>query len=214
MKTRKNKINLDTLLNCFEFIVDKDFEFNFNRENLISYFYSFTVCKMFDKRQEVLDKLLLDLADENIIYFIKAVSTLSDSFLHEYCFWLVRHLINVKSGLSPITFQNFDFANIVRLNKGALSFDANKIYYQESNNNLSVDLSFLNKRLNLEPFFEVANCFHIGRILRRKTVENLVDDYPHYFQLILESNPALTLYAVRASVNGNFLISKNIVSFF
>ena len=47
-----------------------------------------------------------------------------------------------------------------------------------------------------------------------KSEDNLVNDYPHYYQMVLENDPELMLYAVRLTENGNFIFSKSIVSLF
>ena len=97
MKARKNKINLSDVIDCLEYLSGIDVEFEFNKSNLISYFYAFSICKINDKRREVLEKLLLDLDEENIIYFLKVCSNLNDEFLTSYSLWLVKFLINRRS---------------------------------------------------------------------------------------------------------------------
>jgi hypothetical protein len=221
LRAKKNKISLETIINCFEFFLNKKFEFNYNKDNLISYFHAFSLCQLNEKRKEVLDRLLQDLVDENIIYFLKVVNTIDDNFLHSYSFWLIRYLINRSEKLPEITFNGFNYANIVRISKGSIfTFDeTNIIYKSRIYSNLSTNLSFLRKyfeneyKAELEKYFIVNNYFNMGKVLRRKSVDNLMDDYPHYYQLVLENDPTMTLYAIRSSENANFILSRSIDDF-
>ncbi len=196
---------------------DNNFDFHFNKDNLISYFYAFSACRMIDKRNEVLEKLLQDLTDENIIYFLKVVSTLDDDYLNSYSFWLIRHLINKNEKLPSLEYYNFKFDNIAKLNTGTFTFDANRIIYNSNKfTNLGVNINFLKKHLSnyieeREKYFKCNEYFNLGRIVRKRSEENIMDDYPHYFQMVLENDPNIILFAKRPSENGNFIISRNIV---
>jgi hypothetical protein len=203
-------------MDCFEYIIDKKFVFNYNKDNIISYFYAFTVCKLFEKRSEVLERLLQDLSDENIIYFIKVVANLEDEFLNAYTFWLIRYIINKNEKLDIINYNSFKYDNIVNINNGYFTFDDAGIIYHSQKAVLSANVNFLKKyndNLNrdMTKYFMCNNYFNMGRVLRRKSDENLLNDYPHYYQLVLENDPSILMYAVRPSENANFLISKNIV---
>jgi hypothetical protein len=213
---------MESIINCLEKINNpKDYNFEYDKDNMISYFYAFTICKFYDKRKEVLDKLLQQLHDDNIIHFIKVVSTLTDDeFLISYCFWLIRYIINKNEKYDDIIYNGFVYENIVKINEGHFNFDEARIFYTNSykDMNLTANLNFLKsyneKYMNdLNRYFTVNNYFNMGRVLRRKTFDNfnLVDDYPHYYQLVLENEPTLLLYAMRKSENSNFIISKSIV---
>jgi hypothetical protein len=224
LRAKRNKIQLETVLDCLEFLINKNYEFHYNKENLISYFYAFSLCQLSDKRKEVLERLLQDLTDDNIVYFLKVVSTIDDEFLQSYSFWLLRYLINKSEKLGQISFNGYNYANIVKISNGsAFTFDDNRIIFnnfKKSILNVSANLNFLKNyydtkyRPDLDKYFKVNNHFNMGRVLRRKSDDSLVDDYPHYYQLILENDPSLLLYAMRSSENGNFIISKSIVRIF
>ena len=224
LKAKKNKIFLETIVNCFEYLLNKNFDFHFNKDNLISYFYAFSLCHLQDKKKEVLERLLLDLTDENLIYFIKVVSTLEDDFLHSYSFWLLRYLINKNDKFDLIKFNGYDYSSIVKTNSGVnFSFNdysviCKKLNYNNYTENLfSANLNFLKNyydtiyRPEVEKYLKVNNYFNMGKVLRRKSNDNLVDDYPHYYQLLLENDPSLLLYAIRHSENGSFILTKSIV---
>jgi hypothetical protein len=221
LRAKRNKILLETILNCFEYLINKNFEFNYNKENLISYFYAFSLCQLTHKRKEVLEKLLHDLIDDNIVYFLKVVSTIEDDFLQAYSFWLIRYLINKNEKLDMIKFNGYNFSNIVKISNGVtFNFDDNRIIfnnYKKGNFNVSANLNFLRKyyeniyKTDMERYFKVNDHFNMGKVIRRKSDDNMVDDYPHYYQLILENDPSIMLYAIRPSENGNFIISKSIV---
>lgn len=203
-------------------------DFVYNKENLISYFYAFTICKITEKRREVLEKLLLDLSEENIIYFLKVCANLDDEFLNSYSLWLVRFLLNKQENLPEIFFNGYNYNSIVKLEQGGFfKFDEKSIIYNsaQSENNfnsnrrknvlLAANLKFLEKayqnyHLETSKYYHINNCFNVGKILRRKS-DSLMDDYPHYYQMIVENEPNLFMYAVRMSENSNFIISKSIV---
>jgi hypothetical protein len=216
LKAKKNKISLECLIDCFEYIIDKSFQFHYNKDNIISYFYAFTVCQLMDKRAEVLERLLQDLTDENIIHFIKVVSNLEDEFLNAYTFWLIRYIINRNEKLQNINYNSFKYENIININNGYFSFDEAGILYHSHRAILSANINFLKKynetiKNDMSKYFMCNNYFNMGRVLRRKSDENLLNDYPHYYQLILENDPSMVIYAIRPSENGNFILSKNIV---
>jgi len=220
LNAKKNKIMLENILECFEYIMNKNFEFNYNKDNLISYFYAFSLCKLPEKRKEVLQHLLVDLSDENIVHFLKVVSTLNDEFLDSYSFWLVRYLVNKLFKLENIIFSGYNFSNVVKFNSRVdYAFDSQRIILTSDDNIISANLDFLNKfylekfRPQLDKLFKINNHFNMGRVIRRRS-DNLINDYPHYFQLVLENEPSLTLYGYRQSENSNFIISKSIVGIF
>jgi hypothetical protein len=219
LKARKNKIMLESIIDCFEYLMDKNFEFHFNKENLISYFYAFSLCKLADKRREVLERLLLDLSDDNIIYFLKVVANLDDNFLSSYSFWLLRYIINKNEKGDKINFNGYDFETIVKLSPGMYcTFESNRVLiksYKNSIKSLSANLNFLKNyyesfKKEIDVFYKTNNHFNMGRVLRRKSNDNFgLDDYPHYFQLLLENDPNIVLFAIRQSENSNFIISRS-----
>lgn len=164
----------------------------------------------------------MDLSEENIIYFIKVCSNLDDDFLNNYSFWLIKYLVNQKEDLPEIYFNGYNYSNIVKLEQGGFfRFDDKSIIYQpinfekKQNNLLVANIKFLEKTFKAyfndnQKFFEVNNCFNVGKIIRRKS-DSLIDNYPHYFQIIVENEPDLFLYAIRSSENSNFIISRSIV---
>jgi hypothetical protein len=169
-----------------------------------------------DKRSEVLDRLLQDLSDENIVYFIKVVSNLDDNFLNAYTYWLIRYIMNTNEKLPSITYNSFKYENIINTNNGYFTFDEAGIIYHATRSVLSANTNFLKKynetiNSDMSKYTTCNNYFNMGRVLRRKSDENLLNDYPHYYQLVLENDPSICMYAIRPSENGNFLISKNIV---
>jgi len=114
---------------------------------LISYFHAFSICKLLDKRQEVLEKLIKDLCDENVVYFIKVVSTLNDDFLYSYSYWLIRHVFLNLQKETSINFNGHLFNNIVKLREGNFSFDDRHIIYSHDIKKFTINanVSFLQK---------------------------------------------------------------------
>ena len=222
LRVRRNKINLETMLNCFEYFINKNVEFHYDKDNIISYFYAFSVCKIEEKKKEVLDRLLLDLNEENIIYFIKVISYLNDEFLNSYCFWLIRHLVNKNEKLDEICFDRYKFKTIVKLANGLITFDkkTKNIVYSDKNFSLSANLKFLMgfynnfRKTECEKYYKPNNYFNIGKIIRRKSDEKLIKDYPHYYQMKIENDPQLSFYAIRPGENSSFILSKNIVKIY
>jgi hypothetical protein len=129
-------------------------------------------------------------------------------------------LVNKYEKLHDLSFNNYNFSNIVKINTGNFTFDENRIIYQNSYKNLYLfaNVTFLKKyfenyHIEMAKYFKVNNSFNMGRVLRRKSEDNLMDDYPHYYQLLLENEPEIVLYAVRPSENASFVISRNIDDF-
>jgi hypothetical protein len=177
---------------------------------------------MNDKRREVLEKLLLDLSEENLIYFLKVCSNLNDDFLTSYSLWLVKFLINKQENLPEIFFNGYNYNNIVKFesNNCVFHFDEKSIFLnsellERGNYLLSANIKFLEKayfnyKKEMNKYFMANNCFNVGNIYRKKS-SSLLDDYPHYYQMKLENEPDLIIYAVRQSENSNFIISRSMV---
>jgi len=224
LKAKKNKISLENMIDCLDYLSGADVNFIYNKENIISYFYAFSICKIIEKRREVLEKLLLDLSEENIIYFLKVCANLDDEFLNSYSLWLVRFLFNKKENLPEIFFNGYNYSSIVKLEQGGFfKFDEKSIIYYPCHNEnnktksplLVANLKFLEKTyksyyMETSKYYQINNCFNVGKILRRRS-DSLMDDYPHYFQMVVENEPNLYMYAIRMSENSNFLISRSIV---
>lgn len=94
----------------------------------------------------------------------------------------------------------------------------NNCLFLDSKDSIDLDLKFLSylhadfcKKSSI--YHVENNYFNTGKVLRQKSKEGLIHDYPHYFQMILDNDPTLQLFAVRMSENGNFLLSKNINNF-
>ncbi len=172
-----------------------------------------------------MEKLLLDLSEENIIYFIKVCANLDDDFLNSYSLWLIKFLFNKQENLPEIYFNGYNYSSIVKFEQGGnFKFDDKSIIYQNSNLEkkrdylLAANLKYLEKNyknhLNeIRKYYEINNCFNVGKILRRKS-DNLIDDYPHYYQMTIENEPNLLIYAIRMTENSNFLISRSIVIYY
>lgn len=100
-----------------------------------------------DKRREVLERLIKDLSDENVVYFIKVVSTLNDDFLSSYSYWLIRHVFLNLQKETNINFNGYHFNNIVKIREGTFTFDDRHILYinDAKKFSLSSNISFLQK---------------------------------------------------------------------
>ena len=209
---------LESIVNCFEFIIDPKYTFHFTKENIISYFYAFTICKLNQKRNEVLEKLLKDLIDDNIIYFIKVISSLEDQFLFSYSYWLCTHiLLKITGQNEELKFKDYKYDEVVKISKeGKFYFDEQHLCFQDNKKNivLKTNICFLKNYYtkhiseSFNKYYAVNNYFNVGKIHRRKSEVNLTDDYPHYYQINLENDKDLILYAKRKSENSSFTISK------
>lgn len=131
------------------------------------------------------------------------------------------------------------FSNIIKtsdLFKKTFLFDEYHIIYKNSKNtevlhkalmgnnyfcelsNVKVNLQFLSnfltqiKKINVKYYIE-NNFFNTGKVYRKKNNDGIIDDYPHYYQMVLDNDTELKLYAIRASENSNFILSKNINNF-
>lgn len=224
LNSKENSITIDTILDCIEYIINPNYEIIYTKDNMISLFYAFSICKLEKKKNEVLDKIMFDLSDENIILFLQVIPSLKNESLNQYAYSLIKHLHSVNYGLGlEIKHMNQPFKDIIHINNnGKIVFDANRIYYSNKKKNilpntLYANLMFLQKYLDKnkekKKFFEINNYFNIGIIYRRKSEFGIMHDYPHYYQLSLENDSNINLYAIRESENSNFIISSDINDF-
>ena len=220
LESKGNFLSIETLIDCFELINDKDYEIVLNKNNIISYLYAFSITQLNNKKEELLNQFKNEIYDSNIIPFISAVSALKIEKFYSFIFFLVMHIINRINGLDAITCDKVNYDNIIKFSSSgsysSFSFDKNRIKY---NTNLSANLKFLQsyyestilQRKN--KFYEINNYFNIGKVYRRKNNEGLLSDYPHFYQLSLENDTDINFFAMRESENSNFLISMSIDDF-
>ena len=233
LQSKQNIITIDSLIDCLELINDPSYDILYTKDNMISYLFAFTICEMNDKKNDLLNKLLYELGESGITYFIQIISTLNETKLKNYVYYLIKHIINKMNGFSGIKYETYDYDNIVQFSISSylninlnpfsnppFTFEDNKIVYNTGNGLTKANLNFIqgiNEKLNesLLKFYTYNNYFNTGKILRRKSDESLLtgDDYPHYYELTLENDESITLFAIRESENSNFIISTNINDF-
>ena len=213
-----NNITLSSLLDCLELINDPTYEIYFTKQNLISYLYAFTICKLTSYKDNILSKLRCDLDNEMILPFTQAISSLKLVDHYSFIYFLLKHIINIQNGYNGITYNNVNYSDVFK-NKSTkfskIKFDSqthSKIIY---NNTQCVNISFLNEyhsqfhKKKYLPFTTINNYFNVGKITRIKSDENLLDDYPHYYQMQLENDVNINIYAMRESENAKFIFSSN-----
>jgi hypothetical protein len=159
--------------------------------------------------------------------------------LHKLVFWLINNLVTKKFNITLINNDNDGIVDEIE-NKNCFSLKMiNKIYYdkkflsnisfkkndklifcenQDLKDSIELDLQFLSyikhEMLKKSSIYHIENnYFNTGKVHRRKSKEGLTNDYPHYFQMILDNDPNLQLFAVRISENSNFILSKNANNF-
>ena len=159
------------------------------------------------------------------------------TFLLIYSYWLVNFLIVKINGFKPYDINMFkydiyNFNSIVKYGSSSyLSFlnleshihieNNNLVYKQKTTsqtNNFTCSLNMLNEvklliRKNYLKYFVENEYFNTGKVKRWKTDENLINDYPHLYQMTLDNDPELCLFAIRESENSNFIFSKNSKNF-
>lgn len=182
------------------------------------------------------NKTISDGLNGNILYDDKKFSIY---FLMTYSYWLTNYLILKISNigvynLDKVKFDNYYFNKIVKFDSASFMnlFRVNNLLNIEKDNltfnqysdvNQNDDRNIKNIIIPLKIYKQVRESlyskylkyyreneyFNTGKIRRWKTEDNLIDDYPHYFSMILDNDPDNQLYAMRASENGNFIISKD-----
>eukprot|EP00340_Litonotus_pictus_P006496 CAMPEP_0170522974 /NCGR_PEP_ID=MMETSP0209-20121228/8359_1 /TAXON_ID=665100 ORGANISM="Litonotus pictus, Strain P1" /NCGR_SAMPLE_ID=MMETSP0209 /ASSEMBLY_ACC=CAM_ASM_000301 /LENGTH=546 /DNA_ID=CAMNT_0010810749 /DNA_START=1 /DNA_END=1638 /DNA_ORIENTATION=+ len=163
-----------------------------------------------------------------------------DSNLMELSFFVNNPNYLKHGGESELKIFSRKFSEIVKLDRSFstnIEFSGDNLVYKKSkkeellgeaqqgnsyafedSSSLYASLKFLsiyNKNLTKKnlSYFTENNYFNTGKIHRRKSEEGIIHDYPHYFQMVLDNDPDLDLFAVRLSENGNFLLSRNIENF-
>ena len=227
-QAKPGMISIDHMINCFEYFNDSNFDFCFNKDNLIPYLIAFTICDLKTLRITILDKILYDLDEENIPLIIQTINSLNENKLKEYCFYLIKSIINKNYHLSGIKYDTYSFDDIIHyktnltnlipnpISTTNFSFEQNKLIYSGENQTSKTNILFL-KEINdniynkLKKFYEPNNYFNTGKVIKKKSEESLItsSDYPHYYHMILENDTNLNLYAIRESENSNFIISCN-----
>ena len=225
-------LTIDSLIDCLKHIENpKENNLNLIHSNLISYILSTTIFELFNIREEILNILIKDLNENEIIILFEIANIIKNfNNLNEFCFYLIKYFINKQNNLESFLYKNINFEksiffiernNFFSFNNNffPFEFDINKneiIYTNINNIKLKVSLNFLNNfweenLKNFNKFYSTNNNFNIGKIIRRKSPIDIINesDFPHYFTLNLENDKNFNLYAIKKDENSNFLISFN-----
>ena len=156
LQSKQNVITIDSLIDCLELINDSSYDILYTKENMISYLFAFTICEMKEKKNEVLNKLLYELGENGITFFIQVISTLNEEKLRMYVYYLVKHIINKMNGYKGIKYDSYNFDDIVQftmisylnmnlnpLANPPFTFEDNKIVYNSGNGLTKANLKFI-----------------------------------------------------------------------
>lgn len=221
LESKSNFLSIDSLIDCFEIINEPNYDIAINQSNIISYLYAFSITKLENNKLELLNKFKSEVDEINIIPLIQAISSLKQETFYPFIYYLLKHIINKQNNIEGIKFEKIDYDNITKIvsSYNKFSFDEKRIIYKNLNGNLlASNLSFLkefhnNLQKKKSKFYEVNNYFNIGKVFRRKNNDGLLSDYPHYYELTVENDADIRLYALREAENSNFIISTNIDDF-
>jgi dTDP-4-dehydrorhamnose 3,5-epimerase-like enzyme len=127
--------------------------------------------------------------------------------------------VNKNEKLDELCYNGYEFDSIVKLANGQITFDkkTKNIVYSDKKFSLFANLKFLSgfynnfRKTECEKYYKPNNYFNIGKIIRRKSDEKMIYDYPHYYQMKIENDPELPFYAIRPGENSSFILSKSIV---
>lgn len=167
---------------------------------------------------------------------------LSLDYLLTYTYWLASYLV-VKTNniavidISTIKFDKYCFDSIIKFNAGRLitftqssiSIEKDELIYKvnpkekESNGILSLNTIkcslLMLKQVKLkykevmQYYYKENEYFNTGRVTRTRSSEGIINDYPHYYQLKLDNDPDLQMFAVRLNENSNFILSRSKANF-
>ena len=177
LQSKQNIITIDSLIDCLELINDPSYDILYTKDNMISYLFAFTICEMNDKKNDLLNKLLYELGESGITYFIQIISTLNETKLKNYVYYLIKHIINKMNGFSGIKYETYDYDNIVQFSISSylninlnpfsnppFTFEDNKIVYNTGNgltkaniDSLAVAFDKLYARLRMQEAVNVRD---------------------------------------------------------
>ncbi len=227
-KSYSKYLTIDSLIDCLKHIENpNENKLILIRSNLISYILSTTIFELFNIREEILNILIKEI-NENEIIIIFEIANIIKNFnnLNEFCFYLIKYFINKQNNLEGFLYKNINFEKSIFFferknffNFFPFEFDINNneiIYTNINNIKLKVSLNFLNNfweenLKNFNKFYSINNNFNIGKIIRRKSPIDIINesDFPHYYSLTLENEKDFKLFAIKKDENSNFLISFN-----
>jgi len=240
LTVKKDIITIEIMIDCLEYIKDFNHKLNITKQNIINYLYATTICNLLDKRQEILKTLIHDLDENLIIPLFKVAIKINDESLNEYCYYLLKYLINKMFNFTNFIIQDYDFEECIHfhneydkntilgelnnynpLKKFCFYFEENHLIYNNNNGLIQkVKLDFLIKEKEkynskLDKYYKYNNYFNMGKVLRMRSDEDFFtdSDYPHLYQLSLENDKELKLFACRESENSNFLLSADVNDF-
>ena len=221
-------LTIDSLIDCLKHIENpNENKLILIRSNLISYILSTTIFELFNIREEILNILIKEINENEIIILFEIANIIKNfNNLNEFCFYLIKYFINKQNNLEGFLYKNINFEKSIFFferknffNFFPFEFDINNneiIYTNINNIKLKVSLNFLNNfweenLKNFNKFYSINNNFNIGKIIRRKSPIDIINesDFPHYYSLTLENEKDFKLFAIKKDENSNFLISFN-----
>ena len=227
-KSYSKYLTIDSLIDCLKHIENpNENKLILIRSNLISYILSTTIFELFNIREEILNILIKEINENEIIILFEIANIIKNfNNLNEFCFYLIKYFINKQNNLEGFLYKNINFEKSIFFferknffNFFPFEFDINNneiIYTNINNIKLKVSLNFLNNfweenLKNFNKFYSINNNFNIGKIIRRKSPIDIINesDFPHYYSLTLENEKDFKLFAIKKDENSNFLISFN-----
>ena len=201
-KSYSKYLTIDSLIDCLKHIENpNENKLILIRSNLISYILSTTIFELFDIREEILNILIKEINENEIIILFEIANIIKNfNNLNEFCFYLIKYFINKQNNLEGFLYKNINFEKSIFFferknffNFFPFEFDINNneiIYTNINNIKLKVSLNFLNNfweenLKNFNKFYSINNNFNIGKIIRRKSPIDIINesDFPHYYSL-------------------------------
>ncbi|CAI2374044.1 unnamed protein product [Moneuplotes crassus] len=168
-----------------------------------------------EKKKKLTEFIQAGISHKNIFNYLLCIADyikagLQDAYLEEikYCYWVIVYILFRKySKVSPIlTEEKFS-----KINVNDYTFECYELYYSKSPESVNLGL-FLNVSLIIcddkNKCFKTNMNFYPCKVDRKKSIQGVLSDYPHYYEIHCEDPTHQSLYAMRGSVNGKFIISN------
>ena len=185
---------------------------------MISFYYSFGLFDLLDQQKAVFSKISHNLTTDNLTFILRLAATLSDNETIDFCYWLIKHIVNVKQGIEGISWKDNKIETLLKCDLNSISIGDDEIRIKRGSSEICKKLNFLYETelqaiSKNERFFTVDNVFYIGKVKRTKNESSLTTTYPHIFELTLENEPSFILYALQESENSKFTLSLSASDF-
>jgi len=198
-----------------------------NESNQFQMLHLFALFDLNEKKQKLTEFIQTNINSKNVFNYLLWIAEyiragLQEAYVEEikYWYWLIVYILLRKhtNGKDLISVQINSFLEspiyqkkFTDLDTDDYVFDNYELYYTKSKESVNLNLFIYGAWLvndEKDAYFKTSMSFYPWKVIRTKSEEGMISDYPHYYKIVSEDKSHPVIFATRNSINGRFRISK------